>query len=157
MHDINLFLAHAIQLERDAARRFEYLSHAMEAAQSREVERLFRKLGEFSRQHVKTALARSGFRDVPELGPGEFQWPEGVTPEAAGWQGVDDTLDTVGALELALAGETSGHDYYTAIAEATGDPEVRRMALSFAEEEAQHVSELRRWLLHYTQDGSTRE
>jgi rubrerythrin len=149
MDDVNLFLAHAIQLERDAARRFEDLMHSMQTAQNREVEALFRRLGEFSRQHLKAAMARGGFRTLPELTPSDFQWPEGVTPEAAGWHGVDDGLDVLGALHVALAGERSGHDYYDAIARRSDDPEVVRMARSFAEEEAQHVSELERWVARF--------
>jgi rubrerythrin len=149
MDDVNLFLAHAIQLERDAARRFEDLMHSMQTAQNREVEGLFRRLGEFSRQHLKAAMARGGFRTLPELSPADFQWPEGVTPEAAGWHGVDQGLDVLGALMLALEGERSGHAYYDAIARSSGDPEVVRMARSFAEEEAQHVSELERWVARF--------
>lgn len=149
MDDVNLFLAHAIQLERDAARRFEDLMHSMRTVGNREVEGLFRRLGDFSRQHLKAAMARGGFRTLPELAPADFQWPEGVTPEAAGWHGVDDGLDVVGALRVALAGERSGHDYYDAIAMSSGDPEVVRMARSFAQEEAQHVSELERWIARF--------
>ena len=126
MDDVNLFLAHAIQLERDAARRFEDLMHSMQTVGNSEVENLFRRLGDFSRRHLKLAMARGGFRDIPVLSPVEFQWPDGVTPEAAGWHGVDDGLDVLGALRVALAGERSGHDYYDAIATGTGDPEVAR-------------------------------
>jgi rubrerythrin len=149
MDDVNLFLAHAIQLERDAARRFEDLMHSMQTAGNREVEGLFRRLGDFSRRHLKSAMARGGFRSLPELSVAEFQWPDGVTPEAAGWSGVDDGIDVLGALQVALAGERSGHAYYEAIARGTGDPEVARMARSFAEEEAQHVSELERWVARF--------
>jgi rubrerythrin len=150
MNDVNTFLAHAIQLERDAARRFEDLSHSMQTAGNREVEALFRRLGEFSRLHLQTALARGGFRSLPEISPAEFQWPDGVTPEAAGWQGVDAGLDVHGALQVALEGERSGHAYYEAIAHTSDDPEVATMALSFAEEEAQHVSELERWVARFS-------
>jgi rubrerythrin len=149
MNDVNLFLAHAIQLERDAARRFEDLMHSMQTAGNREVEALFCRLGEFSRRHLKSAMARGGFRSLPELSPADFEWPDGVTPEAAGWQGVDDALDVLGALRVALAGERSGHAYYEAVARDTSDPEVARMARSFAEEEAQHVSELERWVARF--------
>ena len=146
MDDVDLFLTHAIQLERDAARRFEDLMHSMQTAGNREVENLFRRLGEFSRLHLESAMARGGFRTLPELSPSDFQWPDGLTPEAAGWHGVDYGLDELGALQVALAGERSGHAYYEAVAKRTKDPEVARMAHSFAEEEAQHVSELERWV-----------
>ena len=146
MDDINLFLAHAIQLERDAARRFEDLMHSMQTAGNRELEGLFRRLGELSRLHLSSAIARGGFHDLPELAPEAFQWPEGQTPEAADWQGVDSLLDANGALRLALAGERTGQAWYSAVAKATTDPEVQSMAREFAEEEAQHVSELERWI-----------
>lgn len=146
MDDVNRFLAHAIQLERDAARRFEDLAHAMQTDGNRDVEKLFVRLADFSRRHLKEAVARGGFRDVPELSPDEFEWPEGITPEAAGWKGVDGSLDVLSALEVALAGEKSGHDYYAAIAEQTSDAEVRGLARSFASEEAEHVAELQRWI-----------
>ena len=150
MDSVSLFLVHAIQLERDAARRFEDLMHSMQMVGNREVERLFRRLGELSRMHLRSAMARGGFQALPELAPDEFQWPDGMTPEAAGWHGVDAGLDVLGALQLALAGERSGRDYYATVAETTTDPEVRTMSSSFALEEAQHVTELERWLTRYT-------
>jgi hypothetical protein len=146
MDDVNVFLAHAIQLERDAARRFEDLMHSMRTIESREVESLFRRLGSFSRMHLQEAMNRGGFRTLPALSPSDFQWPEGVTPEAAGWRGVDAALDELGALELALEGERSGYAYYEAVARETTDPEVAMMAAKFAEEEAGHVAELESWI-----------
>jgi len=146
MNDVNLFLVHAIQLERDAARRFEDLMHSMQTAGNRELELLFRRLGELSRLHLSAAMARGGFRDLPELGAVDFQWPDGVTPEAAEWRGVDSLLDVSGALELALEGERTGHAWYSSVAKRATDPEVLAMAREFADEEAQHVSELERWI-----------
>lgn len=146
MDDVNLFLAHAIQLERDAARRFEDLMHSMQTVGNRELELLFRRLGELSRKHLSSAMARGGFHDLPQLSREDFQWPDGQTPEAADWQGVDSMLDAIGALRLALAGERTGHAWYSAVARTTTDPEVLYMAREFANEEAQHVSELERWI-----------
>ena len=146
LDDVDTFLVHAIQLERDAARRFDDLMHSMQAAGNAELERLFRRLGELSRLHLKAAMERGGFHELPQLAPEDFQWPQGVTPEAAEWRGVDALLDVAGALELALAGETTGHAWYTAVSKSTADPEVLAMAREFADEEAQHVSELERWI-----------
>lgn len=146
MEDVNRFLAHAIQLENDAARRFEDLAHSMRTIDNRELEKLFAKLGEFSRRHLQEAVARGGYRDLPHVPPDEFEWPEGVTPEAASWTGVDSSIDALSALRLALAGEQSGFAYYEAIANTSGDPEVVHMARAFAQEEKQHVVELERWI-----------
>ena len=151
MDDVNLFLVHAIQLERDAARRFEDLMHSMQTTGNRELEGLFRRLGELSRLHLSSAMARGGFRILPELAREDFQWPNSVTPEAAEWRGVDSLLDVSGALQVALSGERTGHAWYAAVAKATTDPEVLSMATSFADEEAQHVSELERWIAGHAQ------
>lgn len=146
MDDIKLFLAHAIRVERDAARRYDELMHAMRSIGNRDVEELFSRLGELSRMHLTDAMERGGFRDVPNLGPDEFQWPDGVSPEAVSWAGVDDQIDVAGALQAALAGEQSGRDYYAAMAKNSPDPEVRQMAQQFADEESEHVAELERWI-----------
>jgi len=144
--NVQFFLAHAIQLESDAARRFEDLMHSMQSLGNREVEQLFRKLGEFSRLHLKSATARAGFQLLPALTANEYDWPDGLTPEAAGWSGVDSSLDVHAALELALDGEQRGMRFYQHVAQTSNDPVVVRLAKEFALEEAGHVRELERWL-----------
>ncbi|MEY4577328.1 MAG: hypothetical protein RL701_2031 [Pseudomonadota bacterium] len=150
MDDVNLFLVHAIQLEHDAARRFEDLRNAMQSVGNREVEDLFRRLGEFSRRHLESVMARGGYRELPKLQPSEFKWPKGVTPEAVGWEGVDDSLDVRTALDVALVGERGGHRWYASIAATTKDPEVKHLASEFEAEEAEHVAELERWISRVT-------
>lgn len=146
MNKVEYFLAHAIQVERDAARRFEDLSHSMQSAGNQEVEGLFRRLGEFSRLHLKAAQARAGFQEIPALADSEYEWPEGLSPEAAGWRGVDSSLDVPMALELALEGEERGMLFYQHIASTSPDPQVVYLAREFAEEEFEHVRELERWI-----------
>jgi rubrerythrin len=53
-------------------------------------------------------------------------------------------MDAGDALLLAIDGERRGHAFYAAVAAMTRDPEVRRLAAEFADEEAQHVAELER-------------
>jgi len=149
LDDVNLFLVHAIQLEQDAARRFDDLMHSMQMVGNTDLERLFRRLGELSRLHLSAAMARGGFRELPRLAAADFQWPSGATPEAAEWRGVDSLLDVGGALQLALDGEKTGHAWYSAVAKTSTDPEVLAMAREFAEEEAEHVSELERWIARH--------
>jgi rubrerythrin len=139
-------LAHAVQVERDAARRFEDLMHSMASAGNSEVAELFRRLGEFSRLHLNDATSRAGFQALPALKASEFEWPDGTTPEATSWRGVDPNLGVLSALELALEGEERGLRYYAAIAASSTDPEVTRMAREFALEESGHVDELKRWI-----------
>jgi rubrerythrin len=142
MNDVERFLAHAIALEREAARRYEELSQAMSTGGNRELREFFDRMAHFSRLHLKEASDRAGFRELPPLAPHEYEWPDGIAPETADWIGVDALLDVRGALELALESEKRGHAYYAAIAATTTDAELRRIASEFAAEEAEHLAAL---------------
>jgi rubrerythrin len=146
MNDVERFLVHAIQLEREAARRYEELAAAMGTEGNRDLKAFFGRMAHYSRLHLAQAAARGGFRDLPLLAPGEFEWPDGVSPETAGWAGVDAQMGAHDALLLALDGERSGHAYYAAMAATTSDAELRALASEFAAEEAEHVRELERLL-----------
>jgi rubrerythrin len=143
---VELFLAHAVQLERDAARRYEDLAASMSNDGNRELKVFFERMAGFSRKHLAEASARAGFRDMPNLRPEQYEWPDGTAPETAGWAGVDALMSADEALELALASERRGHAYYAAIAVTSQDPEVRTLAGQFAEEEAAPVRELEKWI-----------
>ena len=144
MNDVERFLAHAVRLEREAARRYEELAAAMGTEGQRELRNFFARMAHYSRLHLAQAQERAGFRSLPDLAPHEFEWPDGIAPETAGWAGVDAQMDSRAALELALDGERSGHAFYAAIAATTTDIELRAIAGEFAAEEAEHVAELQR-------------
>lgn len=142
MNDVERFLAHAVQLEREAARRYEELAAAMGTEGNRELGVFFTRMAHYSRLHLADAMARGGFRKLPPLEAHEYEWPDGTSPETAGWEGVDAQMGAREALELALDGERRGHAYYATIAATTTDAELRAIASTFAEEEGEHVAEL---------------
>lgn len=142
MEDVHFFLAHAIQLERESARRYEELAEAMQSLGSAEVADFFRQMAHYSRLHLNEAMARGGFRYPPDLRPEEYRWPDGSSPEAAAWAGVDGFMDVAAALELALDGERRSYDFYRDVAAASGNPNVVALAREFAEEESGHVRQL---------------
>lgn len=146
MQDVEIFLAHAITLEREAARRYEELAAAMGTEGNAELRRFFTEMAGYSRKHLAEAVARGGFREVPELAPGEFQWPDGVSPEVADWVGVDASLDARGALKLALDSECRCQAWYAAVAATTPDAELKALAQEFAAEEAEHMVALEKRL-----------
>lgn len=146
MDDINVFLAHAVELEREAARRYEELAESMRAGSNKEVESFFRQMAVFSRKHLAQAVERSGFHQLPALSALEYSWPDGVSPEQFDWIGVDAMIDVNTALGLALNGEKRSQEFYAEIASATSDPEVKRMAEEFSDEESEHVRELEKWI-----------
>ncbi|MHB1582112.1 MAG: ferritin-like domain-containing protein [Acidithiobacillus sp.] len=146
MDDICIFLVHAIELEREAARRYEELAESMRADGNLKVEKFFRTMAIFSRKHLALAMERGGFQQLPILSREEYWWPDGVSPEQFTWIGVDGFIDVAYALDLALDGEMRGHAFYQEVFSNTHDPEVKRMALEFADEEAEHVAELQKWI-----------
>jgi hypothetical protein len=146
MDSVNIFLAHTVRLEREAALRFDQLADAMLTAGNREVAQLFKRLAHFSRLHLADATARSGFRDVPDLGPQEFVWPDIESPETAAIWATDPFIGCEQALQVALDAESAGLRFYQDILDQTQDPEIERFARAFVAEEGQHVAELERWL-----------
>jgi len=150
MESVEIFLAHTIRLEQEAARRFEQLADAMHTGGNREVSNLFKQLASFSRMHLAEATARSGYREVPELGEADFEWPDIESPETAAIWAADPFIGREQALQVALDAESAGLAYYQSVLESTSDPEIRHFAEEYDAEEAQHVAELKRWLsLHH--------
>ncbi len=154
MQSVEEFLAHAIRLEEEAALRFDELAEACLTNGNAEVAAFFRQMAEFSRLHLADARNRGGFRTLPVLPPSDELWPEGMSPEAAGWEGTDPFLTVSRALEVALESEKQGLAFYADVADATDDAEIRGMAREFAEEEAEHVAQLEVWIARHHQNAA---
>lgn len=145
--DVARFLAHAIRLEADAAETYERLALQMEERANVSVSALFRKFAGYSRQHLAEARERAAREAgaVPELAPDAYRWPDRRSPETPAPTDIQ-RLTVRGALEMALATERSACDFYSAVAGQTRSQEVQELAQEFAEEEAEHVEALERWL-----------
>jgi rubrerythrin len=146
MDSVQNFLAHAIRLESAAAHSSDELADAMQTWGNKEVEAFFRKMAEYSRAHLKDAMARAGFRLASELPSDGYDWPDGVPPESNDWWGVDGLMGIEHAMEMALAGEKRGYEYYANVAAATTNARLRTLAEEFAAEEREHVAELEKLL-----------
>ncbi|MGA8171694.1 MAG: ferritin family protein [Methylocystis sp.] len=146
MQSVEEFLAYAIHLEQEAATRFGQLADAMESCGNRDVGKLFRRLSDYSRLHLSDARARAGFREIPRMEPEEFVWPDLESPETAAIWAVDPFIGREQALEIALAAETAGLEYYQGVLDTTSDPEIKALAAEFVAEERDHVAELKKWI-----------
>ncbi len=142
MESVHNFLAHAVRLEAAAAQRSDELADAMQTWGNKEVEAFFRKMAEYSRLHLKDAMARAGYRVLSELPTEGYDWPDGVPPESADWWAVDGLLGIEHAIEMALEGEKRGLAYYEGVAAGTSNSKLKAMAQEFAEEEREHVAML---------------
>lgn len=146
MGQVEEFLAHAIKLEEEAALRFGQLADVMATGGNLEVGKLFRRLSDYSRLHLRVARERAGFRELPQMSPDDYQWPDTESPESAAIWSADPLISPEEALLVALESEQAGLDYYQSILESTQDPEIKVLAQEFVEEESQHVTELQKWI-----------
>ena len=150
MDSVEEFLAYAIKLEEDAALRFGQLAEAMATGGNVEVGKLFRRLSDYSRLHLKDARERAGFRNLPQMLTADYQWPDIESPEVAAIWATDPLIGREQALGVALEAECAGLAYYQKILDSTNDPEIKAMAMEFVAEEKEHVAELQRWLASHT-------
>lgn len=146
MKSVEEFLVYAARLEQEAALRFDELADAATSFENSEVAEFFRQMADYSRMHLEEARKRGGFHDLPEIPPGEFDWPQLESPEAAAIWAADPQMDVSSALRVALDAETNGLAFYQGVLDATDDPEIKAMAAEFVEEEAEHVAAIKRWI-----------
>ena len=146
METVEEFLAYSIKLEQEAMLRFGELADSMDSCGNKEVGSLFRRLSEYSKLHMADAMARAGNREIPAKRPGDFEWPAFESPESAAIWAADPMIGREQALEIALAAEQAGYDFYNNILETTTDPEIKVLAKEFVLEESEHVAELHKWI-----------
>jgi len=138
------FLAHAIALESEAAERYLELADMMEAHRNDDVSALFRDMVRFSQMHRDEIKARVGSIPLPQLRSWEYRWRS--PPEVGGDEAFDYMLEQYHALQYARGNEVRAMEYYRSVAMQATDAEVTRLATDFANEEAEHVAALDKWL-----------
>jgi rubrerythrin len=138
------FLAHAVALEQEAAERYLELADMMEAHRNDAVSAVFRDMTRFSEMHRDEVKARVGAVELPQLRAWEYRWS--LPPEMGGEEGFDYMMDAYNALKYARENEVRGMAYYRSVAAEATDAEVRRLATDFANEEAEHVAALDKWI-----------
>ncbi len=144
---VELFLAHALELEQESCDRLTELADVMAVHNDDQAEQLLRKLAHYSSKHAAEVESMTAGLELPKLAPWEFRWLDAEGPETAAWSDIDYLMTETAIVQAALEAESRGQRYYAAVAAQTPDPQVRRMAGEFAEEEAEHVEMIRRWLL----------
>jgi rubrerythrin len=147
------FLAHAIALENEAAERYLELADMMEAHRNDEVSALFRDMVRFSQMHRDEIQARVGAIELPKLKSWEYRWR--TPPEVGGDEAFDYMLEPFHALQYARGNEVRAMEYYRSVASGTQETEIKRLADEFANEEAEHVAALDKWLARTPRPSST--
>jgi rubrerythrin len=138
------FLAHAVALEQEAADRYLELADMMEAHRNDAVASVFRDMNRFSELHRDEIKARAVSVELPQLKSWEYRWRS--PPEVGGDEGFDYLMEPYHALKYARANEVRAMQYYRSVEQACADATVKRLASAFAEEEAEHMAALDKWI-----------
>jgi rubrerythrin len=140
------FLAHAIAMEQEAADRYDELADSMDVHNNAEVATLFRQMANFSRLHGASVVERAKPYELPKLKSWQFRWNTPQAPEVGDIEGSHYLMTPYHALVFALENEVRGHQFYATEAKGNDDADVRKMAAEMADEEAEHVAELKTWI-----------
>jgi len=143
------FLAHAIALEAEVADRYAEIAGSMQVHNNHEVAALFDKLARASHKHADQMKARSEGLTLPEIAPWDLQWGDVEAPETPSMSETHYLMTAYHALDLARDAEIKAQNYYTAVAEDSKNPDVCKLALEFAYEEAEHVDMINNLITRY--------
>jgi len=146
-------LAHAYQMELDAQERYEMLAAQMKAHNNTDLAKLFAKLAVIEGIHAKDILEQMAGMDIPQIDPDDMQWQGQESPEALDLGDMDYLMTPRQALFLALEAEQNAFEFFNHLLNSTTDPEVKRFAAEFAEEEEEHVELVKKELLKYPETG----
>jgi rubrerythrin len=138
--------AAAYQIEADAVERYQLLAEQMETHNNPELVAVFRDLARAEGIHRDEIQRLAGNLDVVAHASRLAKSSRGDSPEQADLGAAHYMMTPWHALQLALAGEKRALAFFTAVAESAKDPEVKKMADEFVEEEAEHVNLVHRLL-----------
>ena len=142
-------LAHAHAIETDALERYRMLADQMEVHNNRVLAEVFRELAGHEEKHAAEILAQAGDIELPALKPSEFKWPGMESPEAADLDEAHYRMTPWHALQMALRAEQRAFAFFDHMVETAAEPEMKKWAEEFREEEAEHVELVERLLAKY--------
>ena len=158
IEDLETFLALAYLLEIESSDRYSELADNMKVHNDPEVEKLFRKLSEYSGKHASEIIEHAEGMVLPNVASWDFEWQSPEGPETTAFEFIEYQITPEKVLQLALHNEIRGHDFYKGISEKSPSPEIRKLAAEFSDEELEHVKLLEQWISEEAQNtGTTRD
>lgn len=139
MDTLELFYAHALAIEREAAQRYQELADQMLEHNNQETADLFLRLARLESEHAERLAAKTAGMRLPALKPWDYQWTGLESPESAAYETAHYLMKPHHALQVALENEQRAKAFFESIARTTLDADVKRLAAEMAGEEAEHV------------------
>ena len=134
--------AHAIVLERDAAKRFQIFARCMRESGMDHLAEEFDLIGREESEQYEILSTGTANANLPEVSPWEYAWhfmgPAGdVVPAPSSVRDV---------LKLAISAERRTQNFYADVAEHVDDDAVSAFAAEMAADESRHIERLERLL-----------
>lgn len=139
---IEVFYAHALAMEREAALRYTELAESMDIQKSPVLAGLFRDMATEEAEHAKMVANRAAGLRLPVLFAHEYRWQGFDSPEATPHVSVHRRMQKSHGLRIALANEQRAAAYFEWVAERAMHPTIRELAMEFAAEEQEHVGRM---------------
>lgn len=133
-------LAHAIEIEREAAARYAELGERMRDLGNDVVAELFLRLAGLEKQHERALEQRAAGMSLPRIASGEYAWLEDHAPETAAHDLVLNLLTPHSALKVALEAEKRALAFFETARAQAEDPQLAALATEMAAEEGVHVA-----------------
>jgi len=140
MRSTEELLAHAIEIEREAAARYAELGERMHDLGNDVVAELFLRLADMEQKHEEVLKLRARGLELPNVAPGEYAWLEDHGPETAAHNLVLNLLTPHGALKVALEAEQRALAFFETARVQASDPKLAALAAEMAAEEGVHVA-----------------
>ncbi|HEV8096320.1 MAG TPA: ferritin family protein [Burkholderiales bacterium] len=132
-------LAHAIEIEREAALRYAELGERMRDLGNDVVAELFLRLARLERAHLQTLEKRATGMRLPQIARGEYAWLGDCAPETA-HELVLSLLTPHSALKVTLQAEKRALAFFESVRVRAVDPALAALAGEMAAEEGVHVA-----------------
>jgi rubrerythrin len=133
-------LAHAIEIEREAAARYAELGERMKDFGNEAVAELFLRLAAMEAKHQRELEARAQGLSLPQIAPGEYAWLDNGAPETAAHDLVLQFLTPRSVLAIALAAEERAVSFFESARAQAKDPALAALAAEMAADEEEHVA-----------------
>ena len=140
---LEAFMAQALQMELDAAQRYNEFADTMEVHNNPEVVEWFRKMAVIEGKHAAQIMAQMGWSAVPANAPrlAGFEAVEGAAVDELHY-----LMQPWHVLQLALAGEERAERFFAQMARETKVEAIRMAATTLQQEERDHVELVKAWM-----------
>ena len=149
------FMAKAIAMELETARRYDELADIVETHDKSdpEVVKLFRSMAGIERKHADALLVQMGWADSPPASVAAWDVGASEGPETASSEELHYLMQPYHALQIALRNEERAVCFFGLLAAAAGSGPVRAAALAMEQEEREHVALVKAWMAKVPQPG----